>query len=1050
MTQVVTKSLHPLFKWLGFILLAILILLMLGMTFAPYLIGELIRRELSQFSVQSSTEILYPAADQLTINNLLLNSAEVDLNWQIAATGITIDYDWQELLFLQKFKSIKIKQLDIKLAEVNTPEPNNTKASFNLAAYLPENLFKRLPFEQLSIEALQLSKQISSDLTISVTGDALLRSSQLMVSLAYFENKDLILKAKLQVEDNNQFNLTINPSPNQLQPSVTQAATANKINFKGVIKSAPDSILLEIEQLIQLDQLKFSSIWLPQQQVNLLDHLVAKAKFNHQITLPSVWHNEQAQAKGWLSMLNVDSSLKMALTQLQPTNTFSASAIDIASINVKASGGFQWGQAKFSLNVLPNSSISVHDLRSTLFSNPFIKLSLNSEFKASSGQSIHFDDLAIAVTAAPWVTPYGVLKHLPSDIEVSKIDIAKRQLAIDFNIKKLTFKPSISPSPFVQLASDLKGQVALKNNRLSLTLAKNTRLHFSELQSAALTSNKLIIKTQQQLNTSLSLRDLSYEIDTVPLQILAANWQSQLGPITHQDINLTIDDIDPKKRSAKLRFKIKDFSLAAKTLPFKKIKLGLEGMLTIKDQQLSLAIDKGLQATIQQLAISPLKSSIIKAASLSTININTVITDLFPLAGQSKAINYSAINIAPLKILLSGPALYLGKKRIDYRSLTLNAKQLNIEPLKISASTYLTGLSINHIPLAANLQVLGYHDISGSYHHSKFTVNHPELPHAIQANLNSRNNFKTMTADWKIPDIKLASSAKDFIKSVNVAWPQNLNIRSGTYRQTGNIAIAKGQLSAKIEHHIDNLSFSKKALIVDNINLESTSNYRNASLNQTGSIDIKSIMHTLPITNISSKFTVTDLLKDHAAIQIHNLKANFLQGDIRLKRLTSRLAPLQGSSILSFTNLPLNNVLALEQQPSLSGSGKLMGKLPFRFNSKDFWVDNGQISAMDTGYIRYHANDSVKAFATDNVGLGIALKVLEDFHYNKLDIKMTYTPDGQLTLNNHLSGSNPAWQQGHPIDFSINLEENLLQLLKTLQFSDNLSEKIQQNIQHNQ
>ncbi|EPJ44962.1 MAG: hypothetical protein OFPII_31060 [Osedax symbiont Rs1] len=1062
MTQVVTKSLHPLFKWLGFILLAILILLMLGMTFTPYLIGELIRRELSKFSVQSSSEILYPTADQLTINNLLLNSVEADLNWQIAASGISIDYDWQELLFLQKFKSIKIKQLDIKLVQASDQEPINTQGAFNLAAYLPEKLFVSLPFKQLSIETLQLSKQVSSDLTISVTGDVLLRPSQLIVSLAYFENQDFILKAKLQLEHNNQFDLTINPSPSPLQSWVAQAATSNKIsselaapftnkiNFKGVIKSSPDSILLEVEQLIQLHQLKFSSRWLPQKQAELLTHLIANAKLNHQITLPSAWNTAQAQAKGWLSMLSVDSSFTGALTQRQPTNLFSAPTIEIADINIKASGAFQWQQAKFNLSVLPNSSISVHDLRATQFSNPFIELSLNSELKVSSAPGIHLSDLAIAVTAAPWSTPYGVLKHLPSDLEVSDIDIANRQLAIDFNIKKLTFKPSVSPSPFSQLASDLKGQVALKNHRLSFTLANNTRLNFSKLQSAALTSDHLMLKTQQQLNASVSLLDSSYVIDTVPLQISAANWQTPLGAISHQPINLTIDDIDPQNRRAKLRFQIKDISLAAKTLPFKKIKLGLEGLLVIKEQLLSLTIDEGLKATIQQLTISPVKSSVIKAVSLSTIHIDTVLADLFPQANQAKAINYSAINIAPLKILVSGRALYVGKKRVDYRSLALNVKRLNIAARKISASTYIAGLSIARTPLAGNLNVLGYHDISGSYHNSKLTVSHAELPLEIQANINSRNNFKTMAADWKIKDIKLASSAKNLLKNVNVTWLQDLSISSGSYRQTGNITVSNGKLSAKIEHHIDNFSFSKQNLIVDNINLESISNYRNARLSQTGSIGIQSVKQTLPITNISGKFTVTNLLQEHAAIQLQDLSANLLQGEIRLKRLSSRLTPLQGSSVLSFTNLPLNNVLALEQQPSLSATGKLIGELPFRFNGKDFWVEDGQISTMDSGYIRYHANESVKAFATNNAGLGIALKVLEDFHYDKLDIKMNYTPDGQVTLNNHLSGSNPGWQQGHPIDFSINLEENLLQLLKTLQFSDNLSEKIQQNIQRKQ
>ena len=153
---------------------------------------------------------------------------------------------------------------------------------------------------------------------------------------------------------------------------------------------------------------------------------------------------------------------------------------------------------------------------------------------------------------------------------------------------------------------------------------------------------------------------------------------------------------------------------------------------------------------------------------------------------------------------------------------------------------------------------------------------------------------------------------------------------------------------------------------------------------------------------------------------------------------------------MSFSALPLNNILALEQQPSLTGKGTLAGELPFRFEGNQLWIDKGNITSTDSGFIRYIANPKVKALAKSNAGLEIALQVLENFQYEVLSIGVSYQPNGDLLLKNNLSGSNPDWQQGQPIDFSINIEENLLQLLKTLQFSDNLNDKIQDKYQRSQ
>ena len=285
---------------------------------------------------------------------------------------------------------------------------------------------------------------------------------------------------------------------------------------------------------------------------------------------------------------------------------------------------------------------------------------------------------------------------------------------------------------------------------------------------------------------------------------------------------------------------------------------------------------------------------------------------------------------------------------------------------------------------------------------------------------------------------------------LSLPWPNDLKINAGEYSHKGNLQLNKNKTKASINHRISGLDLTLDETQVNAVNITSQSLYTNGQLNQTGKLTVKDIQIPVPISNISANFSLSNLLSDKRAFSLRNVKANILDANVYLKQLQSSIANLKGNSTITFTDLPLNNVLALEQQPSLTGEGVLSGKLPFRFEGAKLWIKNGKITSNGKGYIRYHANQKVQSFAATNTGLGIALKVLEDFHYKLLSIGVTYDPNGDLLLKNNLSGKNPAWQQGQPIDFSINIEENLLQLLKTLQFSDSLNEKIQEKFQKQQ
>ncbi len=82
-----------------------------------------------------------------------------------------------------------------------------------------------------------------------------------------------------------------------------------------------------------------------------------------------------------------------------------------------------------------------------------------------------------------------------------------------------------------------------------------------------------------------------------------------------------------------------------------------------------------------------------------------------------------------------------------------------------------------------------------------------------------------------------------------------------------------------------------------------------------------------------------------------------------------------------------------------------------------------------------------------NPGMKLVTDALEDFHYDLLDGSVDYTTSGTLQLGLRLHGQNPAIEQGRPINFNINLQEDVPSLLASLQLTDKVNDIIQQRIQ---
>jgi hypothetical protein len=130
------------------------------------------------------------------------------------------------------------------------------------------------------------------------------------------------------------------------------------------------------------------------------------------------------------------------------------------------------------------------------------------------------------------------------------------------------------------------------------------------------------------------------------------------------------------------------------------------------------------------------------------------------------------------------------------------------------------------------------------------------------------------------------------------------------------------------------------------------------------------------------------------------------------------------------------------QQPDLSGSGRLSGKIPFAFVSDGIEIKDAELHSTVSGTLRYRAGERAAAPA-DN----IALQALQDFHYDTMKIWINYEPDGAYRVRLRLEGRNPDLYNGYPIAFNLNLSGELPDLLRAGILQGNLGEQILKDIQ---
>ena len=445
------------------------------------------------------------------------------------------------------------------------------------------------------------------------------------------------------------------------------------------------------------------------------------------------------------------------------------------------------------------------------------------------------------------------------------------------------------------------------------------------------------------------------------------------------------------------------------------------------------------------------KTTMMPGSQLKVFPRDQVDSPLPPLLlAFSEAFEISTPLQQPQQTHLSTLGLELKTKplRLENRLIRSAPAQLTLSPFSLDQLSLNGKLTLPGIKVTEPDQVWPVLDfetrfnlVGGQLHH-RFKLTARETPLKLQGSASWHGDKQRADFNWQMQPVGL-KKIEHLIARYIPTLPAELQVSAGLLEHRGWGYWQQDKLNLTLRQNIRDLRFNWDQFGFQQSQWRSEMKLRpNGSWQDKGQFLIGLLDAGLPIENIHGYYRVDRNRKGQLSAQVNNSQCTLLGGEVRIEQLNYRPDD-SFSTTLEVKRLQLEQLLALEQQPGLKGKGTLSGTLPLNYYQGQLTINDGELESLPPGgFIRYTPTPAVKATASANPGLKMALNALENFHYNQLKIGITYLPDGTALLDTRLKGKNPDWNNGHPVNLGVNVEENLPQLIKTLQITEQLTKSI--------
>lgn len=211
------------------------------------------------------------------------------------------------------------------------------------------------------------------------------------------------------------------------------------------------------------------------------------------------------------------------------------------------------------------------------------------------------------------------------------------------------------------------------------------------------------------------------------------------------------------------------------------------------------------------------------------------------------------------------------------------------------------------------------------------------------------------------------------------------------------------------------------------------------STQEPASISVEAIHTGVTVENIASMVEGRWILGAHLpVVELKDFRCEAFRGTITSPGLVADFSKPTHRMILTMHNMDLAEILRVEHNRDLEGTGFLHGTLPVSFAPGGLSIQEGTLSAISPGgVIRYgSARESVKVPSETDTDLHSMTQALSNFHYTQLQVGVDYAENGTLFLSAQLEGKNPALKKSPPINFNLTVQEHIPTLLKSLRLAE--------------
>lgn len=464
------------------------------------------------------------------------------------------------------------------------------------------------------------------------------------------------------------------------------------------------------------------------------------------------------------------------------------------------------------------------------------------------------------------------------------------------------------------------------------------------------------------------------------------------------------------------------------------VALNLGGTLRVSDKRVAATLNKGNTVTV----VKPQLPDIRMKQALVTLK--------RPIAFNAEiGRDGIALTNLPISGSLTLSPIYQGKHRAVVSPVEFSVDSADLVQHQYKGTISIARLSLD-VPdqRLPDISVKTDFDVDPQVLNTTFDLNTLELPLRIAGRSSTDLDRMSSAIQWTLKAVDITGFEKQ-LRTYFSAVPAELTLKSGRLLHNGEAKIRNAKMHVNYWNAINHADLTWNKTELNDVVWRSSGRYNeNGWLNDRGTLKIARIFSGVEVNSLKTEYRITRHPSGEGKIKMAPVTAFLLGGDIQISEFETALAPLNVTTSVELQQLDMAEILKLEQQEGLSGEGRLNGQFPIVFDKDGLRISDGRLTAdAPGGAIRFQPDGSVAAYAAANQGLAMALGALENFQYDTLEIKLNYAPDGTALLNTRLKGHNPDWNKGHPVDFTINVEENIPDLIRTLQFADELTEKLE-------